>query len=61
MTIVRGNVVYEDGKGIVGQEGYGQYVKRQSTQQLDAVINLTKSNESKAVSQSSEKKESVKL
>ncbi|MCC3377640.1 amidohydrolase family protein, partial [Cohnella sp. REN36] len=61
MTIVRGNVVYEDGKGIVGQEGYGQFVKRQSTQHLDAVINLTKSNESRAVQQNTQKKESVQL
>lgn len=61
MTIVRGNVVYEDGKGIIGQEGYGQFVKRQSIQQLDAVINLTKSNENQSAKQNVQNKESVQL
>lgn len=38
-TIVRGKVVYdEDNGGIVGEAGYGQYVKRQSIQQLDREI-----------------------
>lgn len=37
-TIVRGKVVYEDGEGIVGEEGYGQFVKRQSIQKLDHII-----------------------
>lgn len=35
MTIVRGQVVYEDGKGVVGQAGYGEFTKRQAIQQLD--------------------------
>lgn len=38
MTIVRGKVVYEDGKGIVGEAGYGQYTKRQSPTQLDRLL-----------------------
>lgn len=35
MTLVRGLVVYEDGKGVVGQPGYGEFTKRQAIQQLD--------------------------
>ncbi|MEA3454716.1 MAG: amidohydrolase family protein, partial [Candidatus Caldatribacteriota bacterium] len=27
MTIIRGEVVYQDGKGIIGRKGYGQFVK----------------------------------
>jgi allantoinase len=39
MTIVRGQVVYdEDNGGIVGKPGYGQFVKRQSDVQLDRVL-----------------------
>lgn len=38
-TIVRGNVVYdEDNGGIVGDAGYGKFVKRQSIQRLDRGI-----------------------
>ena len=38
-TIVRGRVVYdEDNGGIVGEAGYGQYVKRQAIQSLERVI-----------------------
>jgi len=37
-TIVRGKLVYDDNLGIVGQEGYGQFVRRQSIQKLDKVI-----------------------
>lgn len=38
-TIVRGELVYdEDNGGIVGQPGYGQFIKRQSIQQLDRVL-----------------------
>jgi allantoinase len=38
MTIIRGEVIYEDGKGIVGKPGYGQFTRRQSIQQLDRKI-----------------------
>ncbi|KGT72802.1 allantoinase [Bradyrhizobium japonicum] len=38
MTIVRGTVVYEDGKGIVGKPGYGKFTKRESIQQLDRTL-----------------------
>jgi len=37
-TVVRGKVVFEDREGIVGNEGYGQYVKRQSIQKLDRIL-----------------------
>ena len=38
-TIVRGTLVYdEDDGGIVGKPGYGQFVKRQSTQKLDRTL-----------------------
>ncbi|MDQ0252901.1 allantoinase [Evansella vedderi] len=38
-TIVRGTLVYdEDAGGIVGKPGYGQYVRRQSTQKLDRTL-----------------------
>ena len=38
-TIIRGKVVYdEDNGGIVGEAGYGQFVKRQSIQRLDRYI-----------------------
>lgn len=38
-TIVRGTVVYdEEAGGIVGQPGYGQFVRRQSIQQLDRTL-----------------------
>ena len=36
-TIVRGQVVYENGE-IVGQPGYGQFVKRQTISSLDRKI-----------------------
>jgi allantoinase len=35
MTMIRGEMIYEDGKGIVGKPGYGQFTRRQSIQQLD--------------------------
>lgn len=35
MTMIRGEMIYEDGKGIVGKAGYGQFTRRQSIQQLD--------------------------
>ena len=38
MTIVRGQVVYEDGKGIVGSPGFGKFTKRQSIQHLDRTL-----------------------
>ncbi|MTI70405.1 MAG: allantoinase AllB [Firmicutes bacterium] len=34
-TVIRGKVVYDDNEGIVGQEGYGQFIKRQSIQKLE--------------------------
>ncbi|PAV29738.1 allantoinase AllB [Virgibacillus profundi] len=38
-TIVRGKVVYdEDNGGILGESGYGEFVKRQSIQKLDRSI-----------------------
>ncbi|ABR50655.1 dihydroorotase, multifunctional complex type [Alkaliphilus metalliredigens QYMF] len=37
-TVVRGTVVYDDAIGIVGKEGFGQFVKRQNIQKLDRVI-----------------------
>ncbi len=37
-TIVRGKVVYEDGKGIVGRPGYGEFVKRQTISRLDRIL-----------------------
>jgi len=38
MTIVRGTLVYDDEKGIVGKPGYGQFVKRQQISQLDKIF-----------------------
>ena len=37
-TVVRGTLVYDDKEGIVGKEGFGQFVKRQNIQKLDRVI-----------------------
>jgi allantoinase len=37
-TIVRGKVVYDDKDGLVGTQGYGQFVKRQSIQKLEKRI-----------------------
>ena len=38
-TIVRGKLVYdEDNGGIVGEAGFGEFVKRQSIQRLDRTI-----------------------
>lgn len=37
-TVVRGMLVYDDKEGIVGKEGFGQFVKRQNIQKLDRVI-----------------------
>jgi allantoinase len=42
-TIVRGNVIYdEDNGGIVGEVGYGEFVKRQSIQRLERTIKFEK-------------------
>lgn len=37
-TIVRGSLVYEDGKGIVGKPGYGKFIKRQTISKLPRQI-----------------------
>jgi dihydropyrimidinase/allantoinase len=37
-TVVRGKLVYDDREGIVGREGYGQFIRRQSIQKLDKAI-----------------------
>ncbi len=37
-TVVRGTLVYDDKIGIVGKEGFGQFVKRQRIQKLDRTI-----------------------
>ncbi|MCX7903452.1 MAG: allantoinase AllB [Caloramator sp.] len=37
-TVVRGKLVYDEEKGIVGEPGYGKWIKRQSIQKLDRVI-----------------------
>ncbi|KRQ87590.1 L-hydantoinase [Caloramator mitchellensis] len=37
-TIVRGTLVYDDEKGIVGKPGYGQWIKRQNIQKLERKI-----------------------
>lgn len=37
-TVVRGKLVYDDEKGIIGREGYGQFVRRQSIQKLERTI-----------------------
>lgn len=37
-TLVRGRVVFDDDKGLVGEPGYGKFVKRQSIQKLDRVL-----------------------
>jgi allantoinase len=37
-TIVRGALVYDDAKGIVGNPGYGQFVKRQTISSLKKTI-----------------------
>lgn len=37
-TVVRGRVVYEEGKGIVAQPGYGQFVKRQTISKLNRIL-----------------------
>ena len=37
-TIVRGRLVYDDANGIVGQAGYGQFVKRQTISRLERNI-----------------------
>jgi allantoinase len=38
MTIVRGTLVYDDEKGIVGTPGYGEFIKRQTISKLDRAI-----------------------
>jgi dihydropyrimidinase/allantoinase len=37
-TVVRGKLVYDDKEGIVGKEGYGQFIRRQSIQKLEKTI-----------------------
>ncbi|MCQ1531487.1 allantoinase AllB [Lutispora saccharofermentans] len=37
-TIVRGSLVYEDGKGIIAKPGYGRFVKRQTISKLPRQI-----------------------
>jgi allantoinase len=38
-TVIRGKLIYdEDNGGIVGEAGYGQFVKRQSIQRLERVM-----------------------
>lgn len=37
-TIVRGKLVYDDASGIVGEEGYGDFIRRQNIQKLDKTI-----------------------
>lgn len=37
-TVVRGKLVYDDKVGIVGREGYGQFIRRQSIQKLDRIL-----------------------
>lgn len=37
-TIVRGSLVYEDGKGIVGKPGYGKFIRRQTISKLPRQI-----------------------
>lgn len=39
-TIVRGKLVYDDTKGIVGHEGYGKFVKRQNKGKLERKLNF---------------------
>ena len=38
-TIVRGEVVFDDGQ-LVGEPGYGQFVKRQNIMELDRIITI---------------------
>ncbi len=37
-TVVRGKLVYDDESGIVGEEGYGAFIRRQNIQKLDKTI-----------------------
>lgn len=37
-TIVRGKLVYDDNIGIVGKEGYGEFIRRQNITKLDKTI-----------------------
>ena len=37
-TVVRGKVVYDSEHGIVGEEGYGQFIRRQNIRKLDNMI-----------------------
>lgn len=37
-TIVRGKLVYDDNIGIVGEEGYGEFIRRQNITMLDKTI-----------------------
>ena len=30
MTIIRGEIVYKEGEGVIGKRGYGQFVKNKS-------------------------------
>jgi N-acyl-D-aspartate/D-glutamate deacylase len=54
-TIVRGNIVFEEDKGITGEAGYGEFVPRQSIQRLERTFKYEKYNEVKVTS-----KETVK-
>lgn len=37
-TVVRGKVVYDEAKGVIGDPGYGEFVKRQTISKLDRKI-----------------------
>jgi dihydroorotase (multifunctional complex type) len=41
-TIIRGNVIFDEDKGIVGEAGYGEYVPRQSIQRLERTFKYEK-------------------
>jgi hypothetical protein len=30
MTIIRGEIVYREGEGVIGKKGYGQFIKSKS-------------------------------
>lgn len=40
-TVVRGTVVYDDEQGVIGEPGFGQFVKRQKIEKLDRTITFT--------------------
>ncbi|MCM3245779.1 MULTISPECIES: dihydroorotase family protein [Cytobacillus] len=41
-TIIRGTVIFDEDKGIVGEAGYGEYVPRQSIQRLERTFKYEK-------------------